>query len=321
MLIDRSNLHQHLPWIVASLVVAVVASVVYFASAADAVTGRVGSSAVCFVFGVLGGIICLFEFLLWPRKKLRAWRVGRTQIWMRAHIWLGLLAVPLLVYHSGFRWGGSLAAAVMVLFLVVVASGVWGLVMQQFIPTRMFEDVPAETICSQIPRIAGLMAGEAERLVLATCGGEGGMTATTAEEVADVGVTHMVVGMVRQAGGVQGVVLETLAPPQPLAHTEPLAVAFRDTIRPYLTDGARSGSPLRSGPRAGEVFRTLRERVNPEAHPVVERIEELCTQRRQLDLQERLHFWLHNWLLVHLPLSAALIVLMLVHAFVAVYYW
>ena len=91
--------------------------------------------------GIAAGLICLFEFLLWPRKKLRTWRVGPVQWWLRAHIWLGLLALPLAVLHSGFRLGGPLSAATMIVFALVIASGVWGLAMQQFLPVRMLDMV------------------------------------------------------------------------------------------------------------------------------------------------------------------------------------
>jgi hypothetical protein len=39
-----------------------------------------------------------------------------------------------------------------------------------------------------------------------------------------------------------------------------------------------------------------------------------------MDDQARIHFWLHNWLWIHLPLSIALIVLMFVHVFFALKY-
>ena len=321
MLIDRSNFSKHVPWILATLAVAALASLWYFAAKGDSATWPPGSSFPGFTFGIVGGLICLFEFLLWPRKKMRAWRIGRTQIWMRAHIWLGLLAVPLLIYHSGFRLGGSLATILMVLFLVVIASGVWGLVLQQFLPSRMLNELPAETIYSQIERVSGIMAMEAEKLVLATCGGEGSIVPTNQSEVGEVGVQHMVVGKVRSAGGTQGMVLETLAPSQAIPNTDFLASCFRDTIRPYLEKGTASGSPLQSEKKAVDVFQGIRELINPQANPIVSYIEGLCDQRRQFDKQARLHVWLHSWLLIHLPLSAALIVLMFVHVFVAIKYW
>ena len=75
-----------------------------------------GSSPVGLLLGVLGSLIMLFEFLLWPRKKVRAWRIGAARAWMRAHIWLGFLTVPLIVLHSGFSLGGQLSSLLMILF-------------------------------------------------------------------------------------------------------------------------------------------------------------------------------------------------------------
>ncbi len=110
-------------------------------------------------------------------------------------------------------------------------------------------------------------------------------------------------------------------PTQPLPNTDYLATNFRDVIRPYLEHGARSRSILRTTARSAEFFEVVRDQINPEAHSVVDHVENLCLQRRQFDAQERMHFWLHSWLCVHLPLSAALVVLMFVHVFVAIKYW
>jgi len=46
----------------------------------------------------------------------------------------------------------------------------------------------------------------------------------------------------------------------------------------------------------------------------------LVEERRQLVDQERAHFWLHSWLLLHVPLSAALLVLGVAHAVWSLYY-
>ena len=327
MLIDRPNFRLHLPWVVASLAVAVLSAVWYvvaFLAAGSWQARPGGSSLPGFTFGVLGGLICVFEFLLWPRKKKRAWRLGRVQVWMRAHVWLGLLSVPLLVFHSGFRWGGTLSAVLMVSFLVVIASGVWGLVVQQFLPRRMLDGVPAETIYSQINHILGLTIREADRLVLATCGPEeGGNGYTPAEKVdlADVRATHRVVGAVRSAGRVQGVVLQTVAPAAPVPDADYLRVFYRGSVRPFLEHGAAAGSVLAAGPRAAAAFRDVRTRVNPAAHGAVAALEDFCEQRRQLDRQALIHVWLHCWLWVHLPLSVALVLLMFVHTYVALKYW
>ena len=60
--------------------------------------------------------------LLWPRKKLRRYRLGRTRAWMYWHVWLGLVSLSLAIGHAGFQFGGTWTTAVLVLFLIVIAS-------------------------------------------------------------------------------------------------------------------------------------------------------------------------------------------------------
>jgi hypothetical protein len=52
-------------------------------------------------------------------------------------------------------------------------------------------------------------------------------------------------------------------------------------------------------------------------HDVLTDLENICDEARQLLRQERLHRWLHGWLLLHIPLSLALILLGAVHAVMA----
>jgi len=322
VLIDRDNWPLHRPWVLLALVAAVAASFWYFTVSARTDAWPGGSSVPGFTFGIVGGLICLFEMLLWWRKKVRTWRIGRAQVWLRAHIWLGLLSVPLLVFHSGFRFGGPLSTVLMVLFLVVIVSGVWGLIMQQLLPKTMLHEVPAETIYSQIDRIVAQLAVESERLVLATCGPASGEEAAAAAEEEEAAATgFLTIGAVRVAGQVQGKVLQTRVPSQPVPGTEALRVFFIERVRPYLIYGRHSDSPLRFPARSAGLFRNLRTLLPATAHESVDALEGAADQRRELDRQARMHFWLHNWLWLHLPLAAALIVLMFIHTFVAIKYW
>jgi len=50
------------------------------------------------------------------------------------------------------------------------------------------------------------------------------------------------------------------------------------------------------------------------------RLEEICEEKRQLDHQIILHRTLHGWLLCHIPLSLALILLGFIHAIGALRY-
>lgn len=321
LIFDRENRKSHLAWAIFTIAATVAAAGWY--TVASLARGRFlgGGSLPGITFGLIGGGICLFEFLIWPRKKMRRWRIGRVQTWMKAHIWLGLLSLPILLLHSGPNLGGALSMSTMTIFLVVIASGVWGLWLQNRLPGKMLAEVQAETIYSQIDRVIGQFRDEASRLVQAICG-KAAMAAALAAEADDEEESshHIVVGAVRSAGKISGKVLQTRTILQAVAGSEPLRVFFDTVVGPFLTPKGFATSPLRRADRSSAMFADLKTKLDPLTHPVVDSIQGLCDQRRQLAEQERLHFWLHGWLIVHLPLSVGLMVLMFVHAFVALKY-
>jgi hypothetical protein len=104
-------------------------------------------------------------------------------------------------------------------------------------------------------------------------------------------------------------------------NAEPLLVFFDQHVVPFFEAKKLGRQPLGSSKRAAAMFRELKSFVDPAAHSVVDTLESLCDQRRQLARQARLHNWLHGWLMVHLPLSVALFVLMIVHIFYALKYF
>jgi hypothetical protein len=205
--------------------------------------------------------------------------------------------------------------------------------------------VPAETIYDQIDHVSRQQCRETARLVDALCETEphhGHGTAGRVEAAADHGShagheghgdhgdasdegidddEHAVVTGFRSMTGIQGRVVETLAVYTAIPGTLPIRRRFFAEIRPYLLDGRASGSPLAGAAAAGELFAALRGASPAAAADLISRLEQACDQRRQLDLQARLHRWLHGWLLVHVPLSAALGVLLAVHVPLALWYW
>ena len=128
---------------------------------------------------------------------------------------------------------------------------------------------PAETIYSQIGRVAREYCAEGESLVLATCGPEedaaGGLQharRSLAEEV-DPAEPFVTVGAPRTVGSVQGRVLRTQVPTTPLAEAEPLRAAFFGQIEPFLREGAAAKSPLGEPMRGGQYFRRLKTGLEP----------------------------------------------------------
>jgi hypothetical protein len=124
----------------------------------------VGGTPLGLWFGSISLGIFLFAALLSLRKKIPLWRIGTVQRWLRAHIWLTLLTIPLVILHSGFRLGGPMTTLLVVLYVIVMVSGIYGLILQHHLPRLMKERLPAETVFEQIPHIRAQLCTAAEKM-------------------------------------------------------------------------------------------------------------------------------------------------------------
>src|SRR5579864_5739434 len=157
--------HTHRPWLTGSVAAFLAAGIVYVAYAVRTPGGPRGGTAVGLAFGIAGYTVMLFEGLLGARKKLPVWRLGRASTWMRGHLWLGVLTLPLILFHAGFAFRGALTAVLMVLLVIVVASGIVGAILQHYLPRTITARVPMETIYEEIPHVRAQLREEAEELV------------------------------------------------------------------------------------------------------------------------------------------------------------
>ncbi len=324
MLINRDNWKLHRTWIVLGTCGLILAVIGLYDFSEGGFRFPGGSSTTGYLLGVVAGLIIVFEVLLWPRKKLmRRWRIGRVRTWMSAHIWLGLLTVPLSLVHSGFPWSGSVASMTMILLLVVVGSGVFGLCLQHYIPRKMTQSWPNETVYTQIALVAKQIVAEADALVSATTGSIVGDTDWSELYPADKGGTdgtNAFVGARRSIVNIYGRAIIAELPTQPILNTQIIASAYESQIRNYLQSGKKGTSLFKDANKQRIFFADLSEKVVPEAQFLVDSLNQSCHERRQFDQQESLHRWLHLWLGVHLPLSIALLVLLVWHATMASYF-
>src|SRR5208337_4293942 len=100
----------------------------------------------------------------------------------------------------------------------------------------------------------------------------------------------------------------------------PLTRFYLQEMRVFLEEPMRRGQRLGDAEKAKSAFAALQMLLPATARDTLMELEEICGEARQLRRQERLHRWLHGWLLVHIPLSLALILLGAVHAVVALRY-
>jgi hypothetical protein len=102
--------------------------------------------------------------------------------------------------------------------------------------------------------------------------------------------------------------------------TDSLRTFYEREVKPFLA-GPRGGTHSLSVPaQARNRFQQLRTMAPPELQEVVKDLESICEEARQLERQEKLHHFLHGWLLIHIPLSYALLLLSAVHAVMAFRY-
>ncbi|HEX5442313.1 MAG TPA: hypothetical protein VFW87_00730, partial [Pirellulales bacterium] len=122
------------------------------------------------IFGIVGSVLMIYAGLISARKKAPTWRIGSAQTWLRGHLWLGSLSIPLILFHAGFRWGGPVEQALLAVLAAIVASGVFGLLLQQFLPRQMTSRVPLETFYAQVPHVCRVLEVEADVAVARLCG-------------------------------------------------------------------------------------------------------------------------------------------------------
>ena len=150
----------HKPWAIFTAAAVVVSAAGYALRAMRADTMG-GGTPFGLTFGAIALGLMLFAALLSLRKRFRIWRIGRAKIWMRAHLWLGFLALPMVLIHAAFHARGALTGVLMALTFLVVLSGIAGAWLQHTLPTKMYREVPFETIYDQIPVIRAQLANEA----------------------------------------------------------------------------------------------------------------------------------------------------------------
>lgn len=303
MLIDRT----HKPWAMASAAILAVAVVVYVPFALGP-TPPSGGSLLGLAYGIVGFAFMAFVTLLALRKKFPIWRIGRTTTWMRGHLWLGALSLPLILLHAGFLFGHGLTSLMMWLFVVVYASGVFGAYLQHTMPRRLLREVPMETIYDQIGHVREQLLDEADTVVADACG---------KLELA-IAVPMLPGAPSAVSGSASATALATVmrAGTAGADDTAPLRDFYMKEMRPFVQAPAR-GHALADPVTAGAMFEKVRAIVPASVAPAITDLESICEEERQLMRQERMHGVLHAWLIVHVPLSFALMVFAVVHIVMA----
>ena len=328
MLIDKS----HRTWAAATFGLLALSSIAYGLYVYSAPKGATGGSIPGMIFGILSAALMVYAGLLWWRKKYPTWRIGRASTWLKGHIWLGSLSVPLALFHAGFRWGGPLTILLWITLALIVFSGIVGLILQHVVPRLMTERCPLETIYEQIPQVSAPLLLEADASVAAIVGP---LPVTKPAIATDELLERKKVNKEQLAIYVEQVPPEEPPPaegekkpprrkgPVPVLQmegTEPLLELYLNMVRPYIENADGHRSSLKDAGVAHNIFDRIRKLLPEQAHETTDRLRSYCEERRQLTIQTKLHHLLHSWMFVHLPLSVALMVLGIAHVVTVLWY-
>lgn len=136
--------------------VALLGSYAYYASDTTPSGGTVGG----LIYGSIGLATILALMFLGIRKRSYASHLGTVQGWVSAHIYLGLLTLLIIPMHAGFHFGWDVHTLAFVLLVVVVLSGLGGLVLYLTVPpmlTKYESGMLPDKIEAELNRIVGEM--------------------------------------------------------------------------------------------------------------------------------------------------------------------
>lgn len=232
--------------------------------------------------GTLAALLILL--LLWygVRKRQYQSRWGTLEAWLQSHVYLGLLSVAVVLYHSGFRFQDKVAVAALVVLVLVVLTGLFGAILYTTVPrilTDVQGDAGPEEISSEVQRFLRSMDRLAE-----------GKSATF-RRVHD--------SLVRELR------------PRPLSGWRILFRSARVGRRRTAEDG---------GGEWTELLRRVGKEEQDDLRELLVRSRQAKEQLQRLVAQQKYKNLLDVWLYAHIPLSLALVVLVLAHL-VAVFYY
>lgn len=276
-----------------SLVVAVIAVFAYWID--DPQEPANGGTLLGYVLGTAGLLLILLLTWFGIRKRRYKSTLGSVQGWLSAHIYLGGALLVVVLLHTGFQFGWNVHTLAFVLMLLVIVSGLYGVYAYTKYPRMLSENRgnatraelldQLEDIDSRSRRIASRLTDEYSELVTS-------------------GISRTQLGTSLWA-----------------------RLRGRDESQVVLRQGGDSKVVANAGQEAALDWladRQSRSADRDEAATIGELSALLRNKRRllnQLNSELKIQAILEIWLYAHVPLTAGLLVALLVHVLAVFIYW
>lgn len=255
-----------------------------------------GGTWLGYTLGGIGAALILWLTALGVRKRSYSSSLGTLRGWTSAHIYLGLALIVVATLHTGFQFGWNLHTLCYVLMLIVIASGIFGMVVYLRYPQVMSSnragikpDVLLEEI-NDLDQRALRIANEMPRRF-------GDVLRSNREGTRVGGSTRAILG---------GHDLSTIALPTVGGTPQQVSNSEQAALLDWLGDELARSTDGELTKRIGDLLSVVATRRN---------------QLRRLRRDAQIRGWLEIWLYVHVPVTLALIGTLIAHVVSVFLYW
>lgn len=127
--------HAQFRWMKMAFAVSLACLVGYFA--ADVEPRPSGGSWYGYTLGTIGALLIVWLALLGVRKRAMTPGQWSLKAWTSAHVYLGLALIVIATLHTGFQLGWNVHTLAYALMMLVIASGVYGIIVYSTLPTAL----------------------------------------------------------------------------------------------------------------------------------------------------------------------------------------
>jgi hypothetical protein len=127
--------HRRMRWFKVALAISLIAILGY--ALADVKPRPNGGSWYGYTLGTAAALLIVWLSLLGVRKRAMTAGAWSLKAWTSAHVYLGLSLIVIATLHTGFQFGWNVHTLAYALMMVVIASGVYGIVVYSMLPTAL----------------------------------------------------------------------------------------------------------------------------------------------------------------------------------------
>lgn len=264
--------------------------------------GATGSSALGYTLGTVAALLILWLAALGVRKR-RYHQAGMFRGWVSAHVYLGLALLVIGTLHTGFELGLNIHTLAWLLMVLVISSGVVGIVCYSVYPRALLQLKSALPPAQQLEQIQELndraiqladeLGADVHRQVVRSC----------SRMQLGGGFWRQLLGARRQSQNLLQSIQEQLVAQASEKKTS--APALGATTMFMASEVLKSGGRDRSS--------KLRQLIDL----LGQRDEKVWRLNQEITYSARMRAWLY----LHIPLTVALLGALLAHVLVVFLYW